>query len=176
MRRALALLSFVVACSGSTAKVDPSLVGSWELMVPNAQGVARWVWDIRADGTYGFHAEGPGNIPAHSGVFEARGGHYILRSTTLAWIDTGTYVPPHGDTLTATGKLGTASWVRAKAAQGPARSDSTSVPAETRAPIRRPRSTISFRSTRSTTGYSKHRRDSLAPRQSIRTRESEAMA
>jgi hypothetical protein len=129
MRRALALLSFVVACSGSTAKVDPSLVGSWELMVPNAQGVARWVWDIRADGTYGFHAEGPGNIPAHSGVFEARGGHYILRSTTLAWIDTGTYVPPHGDTLTATGKLGTASWVRAKAAQGPARSDSTSVPA-----------------------------------------------
>ena len=74
MRRALALLSFVVACSGSTAKVDPSLVGSWELMVPNAQGTARWVWDIRADGTYGFHAEGPGNIPAHSGVFEARSG------------------------------------------------------------------------------------------------------
>jgi hypothetical protein len=129
MRRALALLSFVVACSGPSARVDPSLVGSWELMVPNAQGVARWVWDIRADGTCGFHAEGPGNIPAHSGVFEAQSGHYVLRSTTLAWVDTGTYQIAAGNTLNATGKLGSAAWAREKPAQGLARSDSTSVPA-----------------------------------------------
>ncbi|HEY4100440.1 MAG TPA: hypothetical protein VGM20_06150 [Gemmatimonadales bacterium] len=110
MRYALALTALLAACAPS--KVDPRLVGTWDVMVPNADGVARWVWEIRANGTYAFHAEGPGNTPAHSGIFRARSGHYTLESTTLAWADTGTYLEPHNDTLTATGKLGTGAWHR----------------------------------------------------------------
>ena len=107
------VISFaLVACGGSSAQVDSGLVGSWELMVPNEQGVARWVWDIHTDGTYAFHAEGPGNVPSHSGVFEARKGRYQLRSTTLAWADTGTYQLTRADSLKATGKLGTGYWHR----------------------------------------------------------------
>ncbi|HEY3934891.1 MAG TPA: hypothetical protein VGL65_09760 [Gemmatimonadales bacterium] len=114
MRYALALSALVAACSGLTSKVDPQLVGTWELMVPNADGVARWVWEIRGNGTYAFHAEGPGSVPPHSGVFAARNGSYTLESTTIAWADTGTYLAPHDDTLNATGKLGTGSWHRVR--------------------------------------------------------------
>ncbi|HTS89391.1 MAG TPA: hypothetical protein VMG41_12940 [Gemmatimonadales bacterium] len=49
MRRWLALSLVLGACSGS--RVDPDLVGTWEIMVPNAQGTARWVWEIHGDGT-----------------------------------------------------------------------------------------------------------------------------
>jgi hypothetical protein len=111
MRYALALSALLAACA-APPKVDRQLVGTWELMVPNADGVARWVWEIRANGTYAFHAEGPGNVPAHSGTFGAFRGLYVLESTTMAWADTGTYLEPHNDTLTASGKLGTGAWHR----------------------------------------------------------------
>jgi uncharacterized caspase-like protein len=40
------------------AAVDPALVGTWEIMVPNSRGQSRWIWRIMSDGTYKFHAEG----------------------------------------------------------------------------------------------------------------------
>jgi hypothetical protein len=136
MCRAVALFALLVACSGAgtkgdSSKVDPAIVGSWELDVPNAQGVARWMWDINGDGSYAFHAEGPGNVPSHHGVFAASNGRYTLRSTTLAWADTGTYQLARGNTLNATGKLGTAVWTRVKAAAGQPPSDSAPMPALT---------------------------------------------
>jgi hypothetical protein len=110
-------LLLLAAPSCSSPKVDPGLVGTWELNVPNPQGGARWVWDIHADGTYAFHAEGPGGVPSHNGVFDARNGKYTLRSTTMPWVDSGTYQLIHGNTLSATGKLGTAAWTRVQPAQ-----------------------------------------------------------
>lgn len=56
------------------AGVDRRLVGTWELSVPNAQGVARWIWEIHPNGTYDFHAEGPGAAPSHRGTFAAAKG------------------------------------------------------------------------------------------------------
>jgi hypothetical protein len=94
------------------SQVDPGLVGTWEMMVPNAKGVARWVWDIHAEGSYDFHAEGPGNVPAHSGSFSAKDGQYTLQSNTLAWADSGTYQLIQGNTLQAVGRLGAGSWQR----------------------------------------------------------------
>src|SRR5262249_40864104 len=127
LRFAFTLLLLLVATACSSPKVDPGLVGTWELDVPNAEGVARWVWEIHAGGTYDFHAEGPGGVPSHKGVFEARKGKYSLRSTPLSWVDSGTYQLIQGNTLSATGRLGTASWPRV----GPppqARADSSPKP------------------------------------------------
>jgi hypothetical protein len=70
------------------------------------------VWEIHKDGTYNFHAEGPGAAPAHSGTFAASNGHYVLNSTTIAWNDKGTYELTDSATLVATGKLGTGTWRR----------------------------------------------------------------
>ncbi len=132
MRYAVPLLMLLVAPSCAQPKVDPDLVGTWELNVPNPDGVARWVWAIHADGSYDFHAEGPGNVPAHSGTFEARNGRYSLRSTTIAWVDSGTYRLVHRDTLSATGRLGTGAWTRVAPASIPSGQDSgASQPADT---------------------------------------------
>jgi hypothetical protein len=72
------------------------------------------VWEIYKNGTYSFHAEGPGAAPAHSGTFAAAKGHYILNSTTTTWNDTGTYQLTDSATMVATGKLGTGTWHRVR--------------------------------------------------------------
>jgi hypothetical protein len=92
--------------------VDDGLVGTWQVVTPTPAGTARWVWEIFRNGTYSFHAEGPGAAPAHSGTFAASKGHYILNSTTMAWQDSGTYQLTGGATLVTTGKLGTGTWHR----------------------------------------------------------------
>ena len=125
MRSVFILLLLFVAPGCSGPKVDPGLVGTWELSVPNAAGVARWVWEVHAEGTYAFHAEGPGGVPAHSGVFQANNGKYSLRSTTLLWVDSGTYQVIGGNTLSATGRLGTASWTRVEPVPPQTRTDSS---------------------------------------------------
>ncbi len=125
MRYAVPLLLLLVSPSCAQSKVDPDLVGTWELNVPNADGVARWVWAIHADGSYDFHAEGPGNVPAHSGAFEARHGKYSLKATTMSWVDDGTYLI-RGDSLSAAGKLGSAVWTRVRPAAIPSGHDSGS--------------------------------------------------
>ncbi len=118
--RALILCLVVLGSACRSQRVDRALVGTWDIQVPNASGIARWVWDIRADGTYDFHADGPGSPPSHSGTFTASRGHYTLISTTIAWNDTGTYQLADGnDTMVATGRLGTGSWHRVEADSAP---------------------------------------------------------
>lgn len=106
---------------GVTATVDPAVVGTWEIMVPNPQGAARWIWEIRADGTYSFRSEGPGSAPPHSGSVTFVNGQWSLQTTTglPGWTDTGTYQFPNPDTLAATGKLGLGLWQRSKTTGGP---------------------------------------------------------
>ena len=129
MRIALLTLLACVTTACSSSKVDSGLVGTWEVNVPNSDGVARWVWDIHADGTYAFHADGPGNVPSHSGTFEAKNGKYTLRATTMVWVDDGTYQLIHGDTLNAAGKLGRAAWTRVRPASARAPTDTSAKPA-----------------------------------------------
>jgi len=88
--------------------VDSKVVGTWELMV----GTSRWVWEIHQNGTYDFHAEGPGAVTAHSGTFAASAGHYTLSATTMQWNDNGTYRLSGNDTLIVTGQLRTGTWQR----------------------------------------------------------------
>ena len=106
-------------CSPELVGVDPDLVGTWEATVTNPSGQSRWVWQIREDGTYKFHAEGPGAVPAHGGTFAASKGDWTLDSTTINYSDTGTYQLVAKDTLSAkSNRLGAGTWhrVRSKAA------------------------------------------------------------
>jgi hypothetical protein len=103
----------VLLMHAAAPTVDRALVGTWNMEVPNPSGVATWIWEVRADGTYDFHAEGPGNIPSHRGTFQAANGTYHLNSTTIDWVDQGTYDPPANNLLRMTGRLGTGHWRRA---------------------------------------------------------------
>src|SRR5579885_807669 len=100
-------------------KVDPAIVGTWEIMVPNSQGVARWVWEIHADGTYSFHSEGSRAAPPHSGNVTFMNGMWALQATTglPGWTDGGTYQVSDPNTLVATGRLGTGIWRRIAGAE-----------------------------------------------------------
>jgi Caspase domain len=93
------------------APLDPAVLGSWEIGVPNAQGIARWFLDIRPDGTYAFHAEGPAAPPPHQGSVSFADGRWRLLATT-GYRDGGTYKMADADTLVATGILGTGVWRR----------------------------------------------------------------
>jgi hypothetical protein len=98
----------------AAAAVDPGAVGTWEIVTPTPQGVARWVWEIRADGTYRFRSEGPGAAAPHSGRIEVADGKWALSSP--AWTDGGTYRLVDPNSMMATGKLGTAVWRKSDAA------------------------------------------------------------
>ena len=120
-----ALLSLAVACS-TAQTVDPALVGTWEMVVPNAGGAALWVWQIRPDGRYDFHSEGPGDYPSHHGTFQAIKGKYVLKAANLDWRDSGTYDPPaHGIVRMTSLRLGTGYWMRQTTASAPISKDST---------------------------------------------------
>jgi hypothetical protein len=102
----------VLLAHAAAPTVDRALVGTWNMEVPNPSGAATWIWEVRADGTYTFHAEGPGNVPSHRGTFQAANGTYHLNSTTIDWVDQGTYDPPANNLLRMTGRLGTGYWRR----------------------------------------------------------------
>lgn len=127
MRAAIALLSFLLICADAPI-VEPGLVGTWTVGVPNDQGTPRWVWDIHSDGSYSFHAEGPGNVPAHSGNMTAAGGQYHLSSNTMTWTDDGTY-RLQGNYLTAKGTLGPGTWQRMSAADAAPPTDTVTLQA-----------------------------------------------
>jgi hypothetical protein len=118
MKFAIAILVFLGLSYASAQPVDPALVGTWQAVVPNSAGAARWVWNVRADGSYDFHAEGPGNIPSHHGQFEAAEGRYTLKAANLDWTDNGTYDPPTNGMVRMSGRLGTGYWLRVSASAG----------------------------------------------------------
>jgi hypothetical protein len=72
-------------CDGTEFVCPFSYQTCMEIVAPMAAGTVRWVWEIRKDGTYNFHAEGPGAAPAHSGTFAASNGHYVLNSRRLSF-------------------------------------------------------------------------------------------
>jgi hypothetical protein len=114
---AIAVLLLAVSCAPAQP-VDPGLVGTWEMLVPNEAGAALWVWEVRADGTYFFHAEGPGNIPSHHGTVKASKGKWVLNAANLDWDDSGTYDPPASGMVRMTSRrLGTGYWTRQVSAE-----------------------------------------------------------
>lgn len=114
MRCAIAALVFfgLSPVAITAQSVDRALVGTWEMEVPNIAGTAKWIWEVRANGTYSFHAEGPGNTPAHYGAFQAANGRYTLKAANIAWVDNGTYDRPANNLVRMTGRLGTGYWKR----------------------------------------------------------------
>jgi hypothetical protein len=98
--------------------VDPALVATWVQNVTNQLGVAEWVLEIRADGTYIFSSSGPGAAPNHVGNFAAADGKWTLTSRSIAWQDSGTYELPTPDTFVMHGKLGTGVWKKRVRAAG----------------------------------------------------------
>jgi hypothetical protein len=109
---AKAKLAALTSQNASTTGVDPAGVGTWETMVPN--GLARWIWEIRPDGTYRFHSEGPGSPTTHEGTMTLGGGHWTLLSNRglAGWQDGGPYELRDANTLVATGRLGIGIWRR----------------------------------------------------------------
>jgi hypothetical protein len=93
--------------------IDPTLVGTWEIMVPSDRGLSRWIWRIMGDGTYKFRAEGPRPAPAHEGTMTAMNGHWSLHAVKgLAGYDDGGSYEVRDVTAVITGKLGTGYWKR----------------------------------------------------------------
>ncbi len=91
--------------------VDPALVGTWEITVPNDRGFSRWIWHIMRDGTYKFRAEGSRAAPAHEGTMTATNGHWTLHATKgLSNYNDGGSYEVRDATAVITGKLGTGHW------------------------------------------------------------------
>ena len=93
--------------------IDPALVGTWEIMVPNDRGASRWIWRIMGDGTYAFHAEGRRPAPPHEGTISAGNGRWSLHAMRglPGYADAGSY-EVRDATAVITGKLGTGYWKR----------------------------------------------------------------
>lgn len=93
--------------------IDPSLVGTWEIMVPGDRGQSRWVWSIMGDGTYKFHAEGGRAVRPHEGTMTAMNGRWTLHATRglSGYSDGGSYEVRDAAAV-ITGKLGTGYWKR----------------------------------------------------------------
>ena len=93
--------------------IDPSLVGTWEIMVPGDRGQSRWVWRIMGDGTYQFHADGGRAVRPHEGTMTAMNGRWTLHAMRglSGYTDSGSY-EVHDAAAVITGKLGTGYWKR----------------------------------------------------------------
>ena len=93
--------------------IDPVLVGTWEIMVPNDRRLSRWIWRIMGDGTYRFHVEGRRPTPWHEGTISAMNGHWSIHAKRglAGYIDGGSY-EIRDTTAVITGKLGTGQWKR----------------------------------------------------------------
>lgn len=98
---------------GPSSTIDPALVGTWEIMVPNGRGQSRWIWEIMGDGTYRFHAEPQRSARPHEGTISAANGRWTLRALRglSGYSDGGAY-EIHDAMAVITGKLGTGAWKR----------------------------------------------------------------
>ncbi len=72
---------------GSTATVDPNMVGTWELFI----NPGRWIWRVAPNGTYELHSEAMDNTPSNAGTFSASNGHYTLHAISMTWVGAGTF-------------------------------------------------------------------------------------
>ena len=92
------------------SKVDPAVVGWWELEVQfmTPQGPTPVLWRIKPDGTYAIKA---GSL-SHAGTMTAQDGKWTLHATTSAFEDGGTYEMPDWATLVNHARGGTGRWHR----------------------------------------------------------------
>jgi len=98
---------------GPSSTIDPALVGTWEIMVPNGRGQSRWIWEIMGDGTYRFHAEPQRSARPHEGTITAANGRWTLRALRgLSGYSGGGAYEIHDAMAVITGKLGTGAWKR----------------------------------------------------------------
>jgi hypothetical protein len=88
-------------------QVDPRTVGHWELPV----ALGRWLWRIKADGTFEFHSEANDGMKPGAGTLWSMDGRWSLRSPN-GYTDGGPYSFPTPDTFLATGHFGTGAWRR----------------------------------------------------------------
>jgi hypothetical protein len=93
--------------NAKSSGVDPQIVGSWELQVPNG----KWLLNVRRDGSYDFHSEANDGIPSSIGSFAAGSGHWSL-TTSAGYTDGGTYYLKDATTWMASNRLGWAAWHR----------------------------------------------------------------
>ncbi len=87
--------------------IDPRTVGDWALSMASG----RWVWRIKADGTFEFHSEANDGAKASVGTVSSMGGRWSLRAPD-GYTDGGIYSFPTADTFLATGHLGAGAWRR----------------------------------------------------------------
>ncbi|MCS3445838.1 MULTISPECIES: caspase family protein [Bradyrhizobium] len=97
----------------SAGAIDPALVGTWEIMVPDGRGQSRWIWRIMADGTYQFHAEPSRAARPHEGTVSFANGRWTLHALRglRNYSDGGSYEIRDAIAV-ITGKLGTGYWKR----------------------------------------------------------------
>ena len=105
--------------SGKPHRVDPNLVGTWEL--PLKGGL--WVLTINANGTYAFHSDAHDGVSSHSGTFTASNGSWKMESKTesVKYSGSGNYLYQSPNifiaTFIATNQSGAVAWLRPELAQ-----------------------------------------------------------
>ena len=95
--------------------VDPGVVGSWRLMVPDpASGTAaEWLLDINDAGDFWFKITRATASRSEQGTFRAKDGKW--QWTTRNEEQSGSYRVIDADAIEITGVLGTARWTRVRA-------------------------------------------------------------
>lgn len=107
MRTALALALTALLEPASPAQ-DGSFTGVWETQF----GAHKARWEVASDGEYVSRLIGPGDLPGEHGYFEpAANGRWRLRATNRRE-DEGTFKWLDPNTVSMTGRLGTAVWKR----------------------------------------------------------------
>ncbi len=118
-RVATVLLALALAKVLTAAVVDPALVGTWQVLVPNPRARPyKYGKSTRMAPTHSVQ-RGPGARCCTADIFSATGGQYTLKSTTMNWTDSGTYQLLKPSMMQATGRLGTGLWQRKGSAARP---------------------------------------------------------
>ena len=94
------------AVAAESSPVDPKCVGTWELVVPDAQGGSTWTFVVKADGTYDSTAVGEAAPGGHHGSLAAMEGKWALQASNVPWKDRGTFEVTDESTMVMTGCWG----------------------------------------------------------------------
>jgi hypothetical protein len=91
--------------------IDPAIIGTWQLVVPTAQGNSLWVSTIDYDGRYGLTITTGTSVQSELGHVTFTQSTWTLKADT-GRIDGGTYAVQNSNTVTVTGSQGTSIWTR----------------------------------------------------------------
>jgi hypothetical protein len=112
----LAILLLCAVAHADPARVDPAVVGTWQMTVTKSTG--EWVVTFEADaaGRYRMRTTGPGTVPDDAGTLSASGGAWRMQKLSGGPVATGRYALVSGDAMTLTIGGHTVIWHRAGAA------------------------------------------------------------